>query len=585
MPSKTNQNNTKRSTENSRKTKPQKSRIHQKQKQKNNQQKQYSPELDDAPHGILANNETLEQENDEGNVEYKWKLVGVSSERFKKLVTQMKFRLAEGMGEALYEIGIQDDGLPAGLIEPEFEESIETLRKMAQELEADVTIVCEKTVQEKPEKKKAAEALVRTYGEEDYLDLRIAACGNVDSGKSTLIGVLTRGSLDNGRGSARASVFTHRHEVDSGRTSSISHQIMGFDSKGNIVNYQLLGNPSWQEIVANSRKICTFIDLAGHEKYLKTTVFGMTGSVPDYSGVIVGANMGVTRMTKEHIGLTLALKVPMFFVVTKIDMAPDNVKKDTLQTIHKILKLPGVRKIPYHVKNFDDVVTCAKNIGMDRVVPIFQVSNVTGDSLDLLRAFLNLLPSRKDWETMRSKNAQVVIDQTFFVSGVGTVVSGIVSHGEIAVNDTLMLGPDGNGRFRSVAIKSIHVKRVNVRRAVAGQHASFALKKEKRSNIRKGMVLLEDKNPKAVWEFDAEVLVLYHSTTIKLNYQPVIHCMCVRQCAKIVDMDNEALRTGDKARVRFRFMNRPEYLREEERLIFREGRTKGIGMVKSVDPI
>lgn len=55
----------------------------------------------------------------------------------------------------------------------------------------------------------------------------MAVCGNVDSGKSTTIGVLTRGVLDNGRGLARSHVFVHKHEIETGRTSSVSHQILG----------------------------------------------------------------------------------------------------------------------------------------------------------------------------------------------------------------------------------------------------------------------------------------------------------------------------------------------------------------------
>lgn len=34
-------------------------------------------------------------------------------------------------------------------------------------------------------------------------------------------------------------------------------------------------------------QVVTFIDLAGHEKYLKTTVFGMTGHAPDFSMLMV----------------------------------------------------------------------------------------------------------------------------------------------------------------------------------------------------------------------------------------------------------------------------------------------------------
>lgn len=55
--------------------------------------------------------------------------------------------------------------------------------------------------------------------------------GNATVGKSTLLGVLTRGSLDNGRGSARLNMFRHLHEINSGRTSSISHEILGFNSQ------------------------------------------------------------------------------------------------------------------------------------------------------------------------------------------------------------------------------------------------------------------------------------------------------------------------------------------------------------------
>lgn len=60
-------------------------------------------------------------------------------------------------------------------------------------------------------------------------DVRIAMIGNVDSGKSTLVGVLTKNMMDDGRGLARKAVFNFKHEESNGRTSSISQEIMGFD--------------------------------------------------------------------------------------------------------------------------------------------------------------------------------------------------------------------------------------------------------------------------------------------------------------------------------------------------------------------
>ena len=50
-------------------------------------------------------------------------------------------------------------------------------------------------------------------------DVRIAVIGNVDSGKSTMIGVLTSGECDDGRGSARSRILRHNHERSNGRTS------------------------------------------------------------------------------------------------------------------------------------------------------------------------------------------------------------------------------------------------------------------------------------------------------------------------------------------------------------------------------
>jgi len=72
------------------------------------------------------------------------------------------------------------------------------------------------------------------------------------------------------------------------------------------------------------------VDLCGHEKYLKTTMFGLTGLVPDYSMIVVGSNMGISKMTKEHLGITVALKIPFFIIVTKVDICPENIFTETM---------------------------------------------------------------------------------------------------------------------------------------------------------------------------------------------------------------------------------------------------------------
>ena len=80
----------------------------------------------------------------------------------------------------------------------------------------------------------------------------------------------------------------------------------------------------------------------------------------------VGANAGVIGMAKEHLSLALALSVPVFVVVTKIDMCPPNVLQDTLKILQKVLKSPGCRKIPVLVQSMDDVVVSATNFCSER---------------------------------------------------------------------------------------------------------------------------------------------------------------------------------------------------------------------------
>lgn len=128
-------------------------------------------------------------------------------------------------------------------------------------------------------------------------------------------------------------------------------EILGFDAKSVPVPTMTHGrNAPWDEICGKAAKVLSFIDLAGHERYLKTTVFGMTGCAPDFVMLMIGSNAGIVGMTKEHLGLSLALGVPVLVVITKIDMCPPNVLENTVKQLTKILKSAGCRKIPMFVK-------------------------------------------------------------------------------------------------------------------------------------------------------------------------------------------------------------------------------------------
>ena len=520
-------------------------------------------------------------EEDYGNIEYKRQLININPSRLEHLVTQMKYRISEGQGECLYEIGINDKGDVHGLDEDDFNESLKTLKLMAEKIECETVVICEKTIQNK---KKVAEVLVREVSEDKCIDIRICVCGNVDAGKSTLVGVLTTGEKDNGRGSARQAVFNHRHEIETGRTSSVSHQTIGFDCNGNITNYDqdTLRMTDKTSMIRNSSKTVTLYDLAGHEKYLRTTMFGMASSIPDYAMIAISANNGIQKMTKEHVSICLALKIPFFVVMTRIDICSDHVTTKTLDSIKKLSKANGIRKIPYIIRNEDDVIISSKNLKDNRIVPIFSVSNVTLEGISLIQKFLNLVSVRNNWEALSDKPAQCVIDSMYQVPGVGTVIAGLVNSGNICTGETMYFGPDSHGKFKTVQVKSIQMNGINKKQATTGKTAAFSLSKYKGTlNPRKGMVLLDTKiTPNAVWEFKAEIKILYHTTTIQVGYQPVIHCGSVKQSARIENIQGtNTLRTGDKAIVTFKFMYRPEYLVNGTKIMLRENITRGIGSI------
>ena len=74
--------------------------------------------------------------------------------------------------------------------------------------------------------------------------------------------------------------------------------------------------------------------------------------------------------------------------------------------------------------------------------------------------------------------------------------------------------------------------------------------------------------------FKANITVLHHPTTIRENYEPVIHCGKIAQSAIIEEMNRDKIRTGDKATIKFRFKYRPEFIEKEDILVFREGENK-----------
>jgi GTPase len=213
---------------------------------------------------LLSNHQTrLPPEIEEGNIEYKLKLVNPTPERIEHLTTQLKWRLAEGNGEAIYEIGVSDKGVLVGLNEEEMKQSLDTLLSMGRAISAQFSILRKRKINDRS----VVEVLFRkSQDDQHFLEVRVAMLGGADAGKSTFLSVLCYGDKDDGNGTARLNLLRHRHEIETGRSSSISRQIIGFTSSGDVINYATTNVSTWEQICENATRIVTFMDTCGHPK-------------------------------------------------------------------------------------------------------------------------------------------------------------------------------------------------------------------------------------------------------------------------------------------------------------------------------
>ena len=171
-------------------------------------------------------------------------------------------------------------------------------------------------------------------------NIRIAVVGNVDAGKSTLIGTLTTSSLDDGRGSSRCAIMKHRHEIESGRTSTATSHLLGFRHSGEAIagRDRVRANKlkSEDEIARESYRIITLMDLAGHEKYLKTTIHGVSSGFADYSLILVNSRHPPTHMTQHHLNLCCSFGIPVVVLFTKVDGCPEHALETSKKELTKV---------------------------------------------------------------------------------------------------------------------------------------------------------------------------------------------------------------------------------------------------------
>lgn len=515
--------------------------------------------------------EALVSAGETSNIEFKEFLnreTHLNSRRMETLACQMKHRVIAGNGTAVYVIGVTDAGSMKGITREEFDETVLVLGNVAAEIDARITgteeyqvnggLVGLITLESTP---KSSEHIL------------IGTAGHVDHGKSTLVGALVTGTSDDGAGRTRIFLDVLPHEISRGLSADLSYAVYGIKGGSVLHLKNPLNKKESASVVAEADKFISFVDTVGHEPWLRTTIRGIVGQKLDYGLLVVAADDGVTHITKEHLGILLAMELPVIIALTKIDVATPEQLRKTEASIHSALKLVG--RVPYRVKSKGDLLAIGDKVPEGIVVPLLHTSSVTREGYDLLEQLLFSLPKRN---LLSKEPFQLYIDRIYQVEGVGVVVSGTIKQGEVTPGETLFLGPLNDGSFLRVKVQSIEMHHYRVTKGVAGDIVGVALKGVRPSEIVRGMVLARNE-PKASREFEAEILILNHPTRIGVGYEPVIHLETICEAIEVVGLDTGYMMAGQRGRARMRFKFRPYVVEPGQKFIFREGKSKGVGRV------
>lgn len=266
------------------------------------------------------------------------------------------------------------------------------------------------------------------------------------------------------------------------------------------------------------------VDVPGHERFVKNMLAGAGGI--DAVMLVVAADEGVMPQTREHVAIVELLGVTHGVIaLTKRDLVDEEWMELASGELRSYLAGTALA-----------------------AAPILPVSAVTGEGLDELRAALGRLaaglPPRPD-----AGPARLPVDRVFSVEGFGTVVTGTLWSGRIAVGDRLVMLPGD----REVRVRNVQVHEASVPAAVAGQRTAVALHGIERGEIERGHVLASPGFFEATLMIDARVQSVRDLATPLENRQRVrFHLGAAEVLARIVLLESDQIAAGRSALVEFR---------------------------------
>jgi len=189
----------------------------------------------------------LDPESEDGNIEYKRCLINIDKERLEEYATQMTWRVGEGNGEAIYYLGIEDNGSFYNWSDSEKNQSLKTFKNVT--IKANLKIArLEKIYYTLNDKQNYYLKIVIRDKQKVLPEKRVLILGSSGIGKSTFIANIVLSKIDEENKEARMYLFNHKHEIIKKKTSSFNYM------------YIIHNNIKW-----------VFIEVPGDEKYIKTS--------------------------------------------------------------------------------------------------------------------------------------------------------------------------------------------------------------------------------------------------------------------------------------------------------------------------
>lgn len=301
-----------------------------------------------------------------------------------------------------------------------------------------------------------------------------------------------------------------------------------------------------------------FIDVPGHERFTHNMLAGAQGI--DLVLLVVAADDGVMPQTREHLAIVELLGIPRALVaISKCDRV-DPARVQAVREQIESLLAPG----PY------------------AGAPQIALSSVTGEGVETLR--LALLDAQRDVLQRSTRGGfRLAIDRAFSVAGAGIVVTGTALSGQVAVGDTLMLGPLG----KSVRVRGLHAQNQAAEIGVAGQRVALNLSAERLAleQIHRGHWLVSEWLYAPTQRLDIDMRLLASEAKAFEHFQTVhVHLGTQDVTGRVALLEGASVAPGERMFAQI-LLNAPAQVVKGDPLILRDQsaqRTLGGGRV--LDP-